>query len=75
MIERLLLDRVDAESARMPVRGQDNLSVLPHPHKTQPALPFLKLAESRAQVALDTAIVLQVPVLRRDIVLNHAGHG
>jgi hypothetical protein len=57
VIERLLLDGVDAEPTRTPVRRQDNRITLASSHEAKCALAFMQSAEARAQIALDAAIV------------------
>ena len=66
VIERLLLDRIHAESAGSPVGRQDNLTVLTGADETEAALTFPKGAEARADVALDPAVLEPVPVLGRN---------
>jgi hypothetical protein len=65
MVQRLLLDRVHAESARPAVGGQDNLAVLTGAHEAQPALSILELAEAGTDIALDASVIEAVPVFRR----------
>src|SRR5207302_7365645 len=62
VIERLLLDRIDAEPARPSVSRQDDLVLLPRPDETEAALPFVQRAVARADVALDASVVERVPV-------------
>ena len=57
MVERLLLDRIDAKAGGAPVGRKQNLIVLPRAHEAQAALPLMQLAIARAYVALDTAIL------------------
>src|SRR5205823_6249992 len=66
VVQRLLLDRVDAEAARAPVRGEHDLAAVAHPDEAEAALPLAKLARARADVALDAAVLEAVPVRRRD---------
>jgi hypothetical protein len=63
MIQRLLLNRVHAETAGSPVRGQDDLILQAFAHETKALLPFLKFAKPRTEVALDPAVIQLVPVL------------
>ena len=62
MVERLLLDRVDAEAGRAAVGGQHDLVVLAGAHEAQTALALVQLALARAQVALDAPVLEPVPV-------------
>lgn len=43
---------------------------LPGADETKALLPFMQLAEARAEIALDATVVERVPVFRR----RHAGH-
>src|SRR5207248_9985 len=61
--ERLLLDRVDAETRGAPVGGEHHLVVLSRAHEAEAALPFVELAVARAEVALNAAVVELVPPL------------
>ena len=61
MVQRLLLDRIDAEARGSAIGGQHDPVVLPCPHETQPARTFLQLAISRAQLALDPPVIQQAP--------------
>ena len=63
MIQRLFFDRIDAIAAGAAVGGQHNFTVLIGAHKTQAALAFVQLAETRAYVALHAPILKLVPVL------------
>src|SRR5262249_42348568 len=62
VIERLLLDRVDAEAARAPVAREHDLAVLAGADEAEAALALPQLAGARADVALDPAVVEAVPV-------------
>src|SRR5438876_8593015 len=62
MVERLLLDRIDAKAGGAPVGRKQNLIVLPRAHEAQAALPLMQLAIARAYVALDTAILQPMPI-------------
>ena len=62
MVERLLLDRVDAEAAGAAVREELDAAVFAAAHETQAALAFVQLARARTHVALHAAIVERVPV-------------
>src|SRR4029450_2069937 len=63
VVQRLLLDRIDAEAGRSPVAGENDLSIAGLAHEAERLLPFVELAEARAEVALDAAVL--EPVLPR----------
>ncbi|CDH47507.1 hypothetical protein BN874_830060 [Candidatus Contendobacter odensis Run_B_J11] len=65
MIQRLFFNRIDTETAGSAVTGQPDLVAVATTHKAQPLLAFVELAEARADIALNPAIVKQVPVFRR----------
>ena len=62
MIERFLLDRIDAESARTPIGEQLDRAVFDAAHKTQTALSLVHLAMTRADIALNAPVLDCVPV-------------
>src|SRR6202040_3637555 len=62
MIERFLLDRIDAEARRTAVGGQHHRVALARTHEAQAALALVQLAIARAEVALDAAVVQAVPI-------------
>src|SRR5207237_1844740 len=66
VVQRLLLDRIDAESARASVAREHDLVALARADEAQPALALAELARSRADVALDPSVAEPVPVLRGD---------
>ena len=66
MIQWLLFDRVDAKAAGPTIAGQDDFFVLTGANETEAPLPFMKLAETRTQVALNSTIITTVPVFRRN---------
>ena len=68
VVERLLLDRVDAEARRAAVGGEHDLVVVPGAHEAEAPLTFVQLAEARADVALDAPVLERMPVAAR-----HAG--
>src|ERR1700730_4170442 len=72
MIERLLLDGIDAEAAGPPVGGEHDPAVLASAHEAETALALLQLAEARAEIALDAAVFERVPVFRGN---RQAGNG
>jgi hypothetical protein len=65
MVERFLLDRVEAKAARTAVGCQNDLIALPRTHKAEGALTFMQSTEARTQVALDATIFKFVPVSSR----------
>jgi hypothetical protein len=62
VVQRFLFDRIEAEARRAAIRGKDDLVAGPRPHKAQPALTFVQLAFSRAEIALDAAVREGVPI-------------
>jgi hypothetical protein len=64
VIERLLLDRIDAEAARTAVRREHDLVVVPLANEAHAALALAQLAEARAQIALHPPVFEEVPVPR-----------
>jgi len=70
MVQRLLLDRVDAEAARTTVRGQDHAVALAAAYEAQAALAVLQLAVARANVALQPPARKRMPVAAGDAVDN-----
>ena len=67
MIERLLLDRIDAEARRAAVGGQHHRIRFALAHEAHAALALVQPAVARAQVALDAAIVEAVPPAAREV--------
>ena len=65
MVERLLLDRVNAEAGRAAISRQDHLVFDVLADEAGAALAFVQLAVARAQVALDAPAVDGVPPARR----------
>src|SRR5262249_40192344 len=65
VIERLLLDRIDAKAGGAAVGGEEDLVVLARAHEAKAALAFMQLAIARAQVALDAAVLQSMPVAAR----------
>jgi len=57
MVKRFFLDGINAEAGRAAVGGEYYLIVLTHAHKTGTTLSFMQLAVTRAEIALDAAIV------------------
>ena len=66
MVERLLLDGVDAEAARSAVGGEHDLAAVAGADEAEPALAVVQLAGARAEVALGAAVIQAVPVFRSD---------
>src|SRR5689334_13265893 len=62
MVERLLLDRVDAEAGGSAVAGQHDLVVHPAPHETEAPLALVEAAVAGADVALDAAVGQRMPM-------------
>src|ERR1700688_3073356 len=77
MVQRLLLDRIDAVAARPAVGLEHDLAALAGAHETEAALSLEQLAGPRAEIALDTPllkpVVEAVPVLRRHRVSPRCG--
>ena len=63
VVQRLLLDRVDAEPTRPPVRREHDLVVLAGSNEAHPALALVELAGPGAHIALDATVVERMPVL------------
>ncbi len=61
VIERLFLDRIDAEPRRAAVGGEHHRIAFALAHEAGAALALVQAAVARAQVALDAAIVQKVP--------------
>ena len=70
LVQRFLLDQFDAEPTT-PVRRQHHAIAHPFAHKAPSALAVVERAVSRAQVALQTPIVAQMPISPR-IQLAHS---
>ena len=78
MIEWFLLDRIDAEAAGSAIGRENHLVARPPAHETKSTLSFMQLAESRAEIALHTAVLQPMPIARWDafnsIVFGYLGH-
>ena len=61
MVERLLLDRVDAETGRSAIRGEHHAPAFHGAHEARAALAFVQPAVARTEVALDAAVRERVP--------------
>jgi hypothetical protein len=61
VVERLLLDGVDAEAGAAPVGGEHDAVAGALAHEAGAALAVAQLAVARAEVALDAAVVEDVP--------------
>jgi len=68
--ERLLLDGVDAEAGRPPVRGQHDLIAFAGADEAEPSLPVAEPALAGADVALDPTVVELVPPARGHVSSN-----
>src|SRR6516162_5126196 len=66
VVERLLLDRIDAEPARASVACELHLVVDPAADEAESALALVKFAGAGTYVALDPPVVEAVPVFGRD---------
>jgi hypothetical protein len=62
VVERLLLDWVDAETRRSPVSCQNDCIIVAGAHKAKAALAFPQLAKARAKITLDPAISKLMPI-------------
>src|SRR5882672_824557 len=56
MIERLLLDRIDAKPGGLSVAREDDFLAHALAHEAERTLPVVQAAEARAEVALDPAV-------------------
>lgn len=72
MIERLFLDWIDAKAGRAAVGREYYLVSGATADETQTALAIAKLAESRADVALQPAVIEPVPVFGAASFYYHA---
>ncbi len=70
MVERLLLDRIDAEARRAAVGGQHHRVADALAHEARAALALVQLAVARAQVALDAAVVEAVPPAAGEVIAH-----
>src|SRR5262249_40316254 len=61
MIQRLLLDGIDAEARRASIGREHHRIAHARAHEAGAALALVQLAVARAQVALDAAIIERVP--------------
>jgi hypothetical protein len=77
VIERLLLDRIDAKTGRAPIGRKYDLIALPRAHEAQAALAFVQFAIARADIALDATILQRVPIAPGCTAdgLIHVAHG
>ena len=66
MVERFLLDRVDTEATRAPVRRQHDPVTLTRAHEAEASLAFAQLARPGTHVTLDAAVFQAMPMPRRD---------
>jgi hypothetical protein len=77
MVQRLLLDRIDTESARTAPGCQYDSTLVVLADETEAALTLFQSAGTRAEVALHMGIVDLVPVLCRMVRFGNPGrmHG
>jgi hypothetical protein len=68
VVERFLLDRIDAKAGRLAVTGQLNLVSDPLPHEAKRTLPLVQATVARAQIALDPAVIETVVPAPDDVV-------
>jgi hypothetical protein len=61
MVERLLLDGIDAEAGRAAIGGEHHAVAHARAHEAGTALAFVQAAIPRAEVTLDAAIVERMP--------------
>ena len=73
MVERLLLDGIDAETGTSPVGGEHHSAICHAAYEAGAALSFVQLAVARTEVTLDTAIVQHVPESGRMTFVNADG--
>src|SRR4051812_4959540 len=72
MVERLLLDWVDAEARRAAVGGEHHFAAFHLAHEAQAPLPLVQLAVARTQVALHAPVGEAVPPATR--MVRHSFH-
>ncbi len=72
MVQRLLLDRIDAEAGRAAVAGELHpLAVLARaPHEAQASLPRAHAAEARTELAPDPPVLELRPILDIDAIIH-----
>ena len=61
MVERLLLDRVDAEARGAAVGGEHHAAAFHLAHEAKAPLPFVQAAVARAEIALYATVGQRVP--------------
>jgi len=62
VVERLLLDGINAEARGAAIGGEHNLIAVPGAYEAQTPLALVQLAQAWAQVALDASVLQQVPI-------------
>ena len=67
MMQRFLFNRIDAEPARAAIGREHNAMVLPRSDETEALLPFVQLAITRAEIALDASVLKLMPIFRRRV--------
>jgi hypothetical protein len=65
MIERLLLHRIDTEARGASIRREHQPIVHPLAYEARAALTLVQPAIARAQIALNAAVIDNVPIARR----------
>jgi hypothetical protein len=71
MVERLLLDGIDAVAARSPIAGENNRFTPTRADEAEPALVLAQLARAGTDVALHLAVRKTVPESGRNHGLHH----
>jgi len=77
MVERFLLDWIDAIPAGPSVGRQDNPVIGARPHEAQASLTFMQPAETRAEIALNSSVTEHMPIApfdARRCVAFYPGH-
>lgn len=62
MVERLLLDWIDAKAGRPSIGGQNDPVVVASAHEAQAALTFPQLAKAWAKITLYAAVIEAMPI-------------
>jgi hypothetical protein len=65
VVQRFLLDGINAKPRRAAVGSEDNLVVQVCPHETHSPLALPEATEPGAQIALDSAIIQDLPEATR----------
>src|ERR1035437_2684547 len=72
VVERLLLDRINAEAGRAAVGGPHPPAVAPGTNEAEAALPLMELAVARTEIALNPAVRERMPEARLKTFLDGA---